>query len=251
MQKMASKKDRSPAKLDAIFFDIDDTLFSTSVFAEKARRSAVEAMIQTGLQGDKDRILKELGEVVEEFSSNYGQHFDKLLLRLPPESLANHNPALLVASGMVAYHDTKFREFKVYDDVYEVLKTLSDLDLTRGIISAGLRVKQAEKIIRLHIHEFLTPGAIFITDQVGISKPNPKLYQHVLESLDLRPERTMYVGDHPENDVDPCNSLGIITVWNRRSGRHSQTQGKSKPDYEIRDFYDLRSILRDDFDLAL
>jgi putative hydrolase of the HAD superfamily len=251
MQKKAQQEDRLPAKLDAIFFDIDDTLFSTSVFAEKARRSAVEAMIQTGLQGDKERILKELGEVVEEFSSNYGQHFDKLLLRLPAESLANHNPALLVASGMVAYHDTKFREFKVYDDVYEVLKALADLKLTRGIISAGLRVKQAEKIIRLHIHEFLTPGAIFITDQVGISKPNPKLYQHVLESMELDPKRTMYVGDHPENDVDPCNSLGMITVWNRRSGRHSQKQGKSKPDYEIRDFYDLRSILREDFDLAL
>ncbi len=251
MQKTASQDEHAPAGLDAIFFDIDDTLFSTSVFAEKARRSAVEAMIQTGLQGDKDRILKELGEVVEEFSSNYGQHFDKLLLRLPPESLANHNPALLVASGMVAYHDTKFREFKVYDDVYEVLKGLADLNLIRGIISAGLRVKQAEKIIRLHIHEFLTPGAIFITDQVGISKPNPKLYQHVLESLDLRPERTMYVGDHPENDVDPCNSLGMITVWNRRSGRHSRTKGKSKPDYEIRDFYDLRSILREDFGLSL
>jgi FMN phosphatase YigB (HAD superfamily) len=30
--------------LKAIFFDIDDTLFSTSEFANKARENAVEAM---------------------------------------------------------------------------------------------------------------------------------------------------------------------------------------------------------------
>ncbi len=238
-------------KLSALFFDIDDTLFSTSVFAEKARRAAVDAMVQTGLRVPKDLLLKELEEVVEEFSSNYGFHFDKLLLRLPEGALDGLNPAMLVAAGMVAYHDTKFREFKVYDDVYEVLKALSETDLIRGIISAGLTVKQAEKLIRLHINEFLSPNAIFITEQVGISKPNPKLYQKVLQSLGLPPEETMYVGDHPEHDVDPCNELGMITVWNRRSGKHSRSRGRTKPDYEIRDFYDLRAILRQDFGVPI
>ena len=58
---------------------------------------------------------------------------------------------------MVAYHETKWRELKVYDDVYEVLRWLSGTDLCRGIISLGLTVKQAEKVIRLKIYEFLTP----------------------------------------------------------------------------------------------
>ncbi len=238
-------------ELRAIFFDIDDTLFSTSVFAEKARRAAVDAMIAQGLDISRELALKELREVIQEFSSNYGNHFDKLLLRLPKEALHDLNPAILVAAGMVAYHDTKFREFKVYDDVYEVLKVLSGTDLIRGIISAGLTVKQAEKLLRLHITDFLSPNAIFITEQLGISKPNPKLYQSALESLGVAPEQAMYVGDHPQHDIDPCNELGVITVWNRRSGKHSETPGRSKPDYEIRDFYDLRDILRQDFGLDL
>ena len=40
--------------LDAIFFDIDDTLFSTSVFADKARRAAVDAMVNTGLRTTRE-----------------------------------------------------------------------------------------------------------------------------------------------------------------------------------------------------
>ncbi len=233
--------------LDAIFFDIDDTLFSTSVFADKARRAAIDAMIAVGLRSDRETLQRELQEVLVEFSSNYGNHFDKLLLRLPPEDSADLNPALIVAAGVVAYHETKWSEFKVYDDVYEVLGWLADRKLVRGIISAGLSIKQAEKIIRLKIYEFLSPNAIFITEQVGINKPNPKVYLRALKELGLEPERAMYVGDHPSHDIDPSNDIGMTTVRIRRSGKHSEATGRSSPDFEVRDFYGLRKILREEF----
>jgi len=233
--------------LDALFFDIDDTLFSTSVFADKARRAAVDAMLNAGLRIDRETCKRELDEVIDEFSSNYGSHFDKVVHRLPTEATAGLNPAIIVAAGVVAYHETKWREFKVYDDVYEVLRWLSGTDLVRGIISLGLTVKQAEKVIRLKIYEFLTPSAIFFTDQIGINKPNPKLYLRAIEESNLDPSRVMYVGDNPLNDIDPCNEIGMITVRNRRSGRHAQIDGRTTPDHEIKDFYELRTILQQEY----
>lgn len=235
--------------LDALFFDIDDTLFSTSVFADKARRAAIDAMINAGLRTTRAECIRELDEVLAEFSSNYGGHFDKVIHRLPTEASHGLNPAILVAAGVVAYHETKWKELKVYDDAYEVLQWLSNTEIVRGIISLGWTVKQAEKVIRLKIYEFLTPRAIYFTDQVGINKPNPKLYQRVLEDLGLQANRVMYVGDNPRNDIDPCNDLGMITVRNRRSGRYAKTEGRTSADYEIRDFYELRKILESDFGL--
>jgi putative hydrolase of the HAD superfamily len=236
--------------LDAVFFDIDDTLFSTSVFADKARREAVGAMLRAGLKADRDVALRELEEVLVEFSSNYGNHFDKVLDRLPPEACAGVNRAVIVAAGVVAYHETKWRELTVHDDVYEVLRWLSSKPLVRGIISAGITIKQAEKLVRLRVLEFLTPNAIFFTDQVGFSKPNPRLYRRVLERLKLDPSRTMYVGDNPSHDIDPCNREGLITVHCRRSGKHTNEPGATKAHYEIRDFYALQRLLREDFGLA-
>ena len=49
--------------------------------------------------------------------------------------------------------------------------------------------------------------------------------------------------------LDPANEVGVITVWNRRSGRFSQDPGLSEPSFEIHDFYDLREILRQEFAL--
>ncbi|MFO1052858.1 MAG: HAD-IA family hydrolase [Planctomycetota bacterium] len=234
--------------LDAIFFDIDDTLFSTSVFADKARRAAVDAMVAAGLRSSRDDCFRELTEVVGEFSSNFGSHFDKVIQRLPIGASAGLNREILVAAGVVAYHETKWRELKVYDDVYEVLRWLATRPgLVRGIISAGIGIKQAEKVIRLRVYEFLTPNAIYFTDQVGINKPNPKLYRRVLQDLGLSADRCMYVGDNPTNDIDPAAEIGMITVRNRRSGRHSDEAGRNAPDYTIGTFYELREILKKDF----
>ncbi len=235
----------------ATFFDIDDTLYSTSEFAARARRNSVDAMIRAGLRVPRYVLLRELGEVVSEFSSNFEHHFDKLLLRLPAASYAGVNPSVLVAAGVVAYHETKFRQLAPYDDVLPMLKALARTGMARGIITAGLQVKQAEKLLRLGIYPYLTPRAIFISDQIGIGKPNVKLYLKACETLGLQPEECMYVGDSPVNDIDPANEIGMITVRSRRSAKYAGVEGKTAPRHEIRDFRELRKILCKSYGVAV
>ncbi|MHC4943718.1 MAG: TIGR02253 family HAD-type hydrolase [Planctomycetota bacterium] len=237
--------------IKAIFFDIDDTLFSTTEFAEKARMESIAQMIRFGLNVSEKDALYELKEVINEFTTNYQHHFDKLLIRLPESAYEGINPAILVAAGVVGYHQTKFRELKPYPDVKDVLEKLSDSPLILGIISAGLAVKQAEKLVRLDLYKYLDPQAIFISEQIGISKPNIKLYQRACDILNLDPPEVMYIGDNPAADIDPTNQLGMITVRNRRATQHGFAEGKTKPDYEIHDFYDLLAILRRDFGMAV
>ena len=241
-------------RLDAIFFDIDDTLFSTSVFADKAApgRSRRDARGQGYAPNREAMCFKELTEViVQEFSSaTTSSHLDKL--DRAPAALRparGSTSEILVAAGVAAYHETKWRELQVYDDVYEVLRWLAEKDLLRGIISAGRTIKQAEKLIRLRIYEFLTPHAIFFTEQIGISKPNPKLYRRAANDLGLDPTRCMYVGDNPTHDIAPAKAEGFIAVRSQRSGRYSSATNEVEPDYTIHDFYGLRELLKRDFEL--
>lgn len=236
--------------LKAVFFDIDDTLFSTTDFASKARRAAVEAMRRRGLRLPTEHILRELQEVIVEFSSNHEHHFDKLLLRLPRRAWDGVNPAILVAAGVQAYHDAKFRQLRPYPDVPPVLARLARTDLVRGIITAGLEVKQADKLLRLGLYDYFTPTAIFISDQIGISKPNAKLFQRACDEVGVAPRETMYVGDHPTHDVDPANALGMITVHLRR-GKHAPEQGRTKPAYALKNFKELLTVLRKDFNVRV
>lgn len=230
--------------LRAIFFDVDDTLYSTSAFADLARQRSIDAMLGAGLKVARETLERELQEVIAEFTSNYEHHYDKLLLRLPPGALEGVNPAVVVAAGVVAYHETKAGELKPYDDVLFALRRLSRTKLILGVITGGLAVKQAEKLIRLGVLRYFDPRAIFISDQVGFGKANPKLYQRACQETGVAPAEAMYVGDNPANDIDPPNSIGMLTVRVNRGGKYAGVASRTPPTHEINDLGELLDLLR-------
>lgn len=235
--------------LEAIFFDVDDTIYSTTEFSAMARSNAVRAMIDAGLKMDEQECLVELEEVISEFSSNYEHHFDKLLLRIPREKHGGINPLILVAAGMSGYHDTKFRHLTPYEDAIEVLRRLREKHLHLGIITAGTGIKQAEKVVRLGLNHLVDTDAIFITDTLGISKTNPKLYLRACQAVHVNPRHAMYVGDRPSSDVDTPTSVGMYTVLSRRSGKYMNEHGQHEPHHIIHNFYDLMDIIERDYEI--
>ncbi len=234
-------------KLRAIFLDLDDTLYSTTNFSSLARRNAVQAMIDMGLKMPAERLYQELQEVVREFSSNDNDHFGKLLLRIPPSTYSGINQHFLIAAAVIAYHQTKFTNLVPYADAQNFLERISQEKIILGVITAGQTIKQAEKIIRLGLYKYFTANAIFITEQIGISKSNPKLYQQAYNTFLLSPDEVMYVGDHPTRDVDPPNLLNMITVRIRKDGKYCNEEGQTKADYEIGHFDELLRIIEENF----
>ena len=237
--------------LKAIFFDIDDTLYSTTEFAARARRAAVEALRTHGVRLPTEILLRELEEVISEFSSNYEHHIDKLLLRLPHDAAPGINPAILVAAAVRSYHDAKRDALRPFDDVPPALRRLAATSLIRGVITTGLQVKQAEKLLRLGLYPYLTPSAIFISDQIGISKPNPKLFQRACDDLRLSPSECIHVGDHPAHDIDPANAIGMITVLTCRNTKHAQEPSKSSPRHSVSDLTELLTLLEREYKVVL
>ncbi len=141
--------------LRAIFFDIDDTLFSTTSFVERARENAIQAMLDRGLNAEKTDLLLELQSVVKEFGSNDTRHYNRLLQRLPQEATRGCNTVLLVMAGVMAYHETKWKELHLHEEAISLLHDLSQTNLRLGVITAGLRAKQMEKILRLRIDSII------------------------------------------------------------------------------------------------
>lgn len=239
------------SSLQAILFDVDDTLFSTTGFAAKARRNAVRAMIEYGLDATEEVAMAELAEVLKEFSSNYDHHFDKLLIRLSGQAKVPARRAMIVSAGVVAYHNTKFEGLSPFPDVIPLLDGLKSAGVQLGVITHGWTSKQSEKLIRLGLAmEYFPSEQVFVSDTVGINKPNPKLYAHALQSMGLRevPEQVMYVGDNPANDIAPPQSLGMKTVWCKRASKITSTDIRA--DHEVANLAELGEILRREYGLT-
>lgn len=235
------------AGLDAVFFDIDDTLYSSTEFAERARERSIQAMIRAGLRLQPERIRALLQDVISEYSSNFPYQFDEVLLRVGQDSYHPVNPAVIVASAVVAYHDTKFSELKPFEDVPVVLPRLRSRGVRMGIVTSGIPVKQAEKLIRLRLIEFFEPSWIFISEQLELSKEDPALWKEILRRSGLQPGRALYVGDNPMRDIDPPSSAGWITVLVRRGGKYGHLAGTTQARHEISDLFELEHILEKEY----
>jgi len=233
--------------LSLITFDIDDTLYSSTDFARLARENAIKAMLGAGLKSDFATVSAELDEVVSEFTSNDAHHLDRVLQRLGPDAINGVNTAILVAHGVVAYHETVHQSLKAYEDAIEAFKRLHASGFCIGIVSQGVTIKQAEKLVRMRILPYVDKRAIFFSDQLAMSKSNPKFFIRAAERMKAKPTQCMHVGDRPDRDIDPANNAGWLTVLNRRTGRYHERPGISPPAYTIHNFWDLIEIIEKEF----
>ncbi|MBD3186093.1 TIGR02253 family HAD-type hydrolase [Candidatus Bathyarchaeota archaeon] len=219
--------------IHAILFDLDDTLFDATSLAEKARRAAIESMIEKGLEGiTAEKGYEILNEVVREYGSNYSRHFDMFLKRLQHYSLK------LVSVAIITYHRVKVQDIRLYPDVFRFLQNLRHMTSCElGLITDGLPIKQYEKVIRLGLDTFFE--RVVISDEIGIRKPNPELFTHSLSLLDIEPGKALYVGDNYANDMIPAKSVGMKTCFVHRGGKHDIEIDSNAVDFEIHDFSEL------------
>jgi putative hydrolase of the HAD superfamily len=54
-------------------------------------------------------------------------------------------------------------------------------------------------------------GLVFLSYLLGMQKPDPKIYQHVIETSGVHPEQIVFIDDRSEN-IDAARSLGIISI---------------------------------------
>jgi len=192
-----------------IFFDIDDTLYSSSELSKKARRAAVEHMIAKGLELDVDEAYEKLMNVVKRYGSNYGKHFDRLFT----DELGVQPDYRMVAAGVVAYHHTKFVNIRPYPHAVETIIELKVRGYGLGIITDGIPVKQWEKLVRLGLDDFFDPVVISEDRDVGFSKPSPRIFEIALERAGVSAKDAAMVGDKLLSDIKGAAEAGMRTVW--------------------------------------
>lgn len=84
--------------------------------------------------------------------------------------------------------------------------------------------------------------AIIISADVGLRKPNPKIFERMLEMLNLPAGEVLFVGDTPHHDVAGSKRAGMYAAW---ISRHALPlpEGLPEPDIIIRDLAELPDIL--------
>ena len=84
--------------------------------------------------------------------------------------------------------------------------------------------------------------AVISSEDARCYKPDPGIFRMAIETLGVKPQRVMHVGDSLHSDIAGAAALGIKTTWLRRQGRIHDI-GTAKPDCIITTLADLPALL--------
>jgi FMN phosphatase YigB (HAD superfamily) len=105
---------------------------------------------------------------------------------------------------MYAYSD-------LYPDAVACLEGVRMLGIRVGI--AG---NQTEALERWAREAQLPADVIASSARLGVRKPDPRFFDHLVELAGCTPNELAYVGDRVDNDVIPALTAGLVAVHIRR-----------------------------------
>jgi FMN phosphatase YigB (HAD superfamily) len=110
-----------------------------------------------------------------------------------------------------AGHGEHLDETDLYEDVRPALSSLRELGI-RVVIAGNQTIRAGELLrsLRLPADLILTSG------ELGVAKPQLEFFDQVLSAAQVAPDVTLYVGDHPANDIFPAKKAGLRTAHIRR-----------------------------------
>ena len=91
------------------------------------------------------------------------------------------------------FRSYRTKYFTLFPGALDLLKRLKAAGKSLGLVTNGVSETHREKIALLQVSEYF--DAIFLADEVGMVKPDPRLFAHACEELGSLATATAMVGD--------------------------------------------------------
>jgi putative hydrolase of the HAD superfamily len=229
----------------AVLFDLDDTLFDHKACARVAL---------SHLHGAHEAFASRPFDEFERLHAGFLEELHRRVLagELPLDAAREERfRRLFEASGVTPEPEVVVRAAAAYRDGYQKVRRpvpgaarLLELVKARArvaIVSNNLLEEQREKLRQCRFDRFV--DVLVVSEEAGVSKPDPRIFEITLERLGCAPGDVVMVGDSWAADVIGGNDAGIRTVWFNPAGR--------PPPDDSADVPQLRSLEPPDEALAL
>jgi HAD superfamily hydrolase (TIGR01509 family) len=114
----------------------------------------------------------------------------------------------------------------LFDDVLSTLAALQERGFQLGVVTnrhwGGTLFR--EDLQTLGLLDYFDPRHMAISVDLGMRKPNPAIFLHALNALNVAPEEAVMVGDSLLSDIVGGKMLNIFTVWKPKPSVRRQAQ---------------------------
>lgn len=189
----------------AVFFDFDDTLQSRA----GAYRMYCEDFLDRYFPGlsDEEKVRK-MDEMEEHVDGGYKSREEYW-----PEMIDlwgwKDAPELSVLTD--DFNSRFGLKVDMLPDSVDVIKQLKQRGYILGMITNGNSKLQNTKLDTAGIRGLF--DVVVVSDDIGIWKPEAGIFEYAMNKVGVTAEQSVYVGDHPVNDIQGALNARMQPVW--------------------------------------
>nr|WP_319472723.1 YjjG family noncanonical pyrimidine nucleotidase [uncultured Sphaerochaeta sp.] len=201
-----------------LFFDADGTLFDFEQAEHNAFWKMAESLsLPLERKHEQDYIrcnaevwkLFEKGEVtIEELKvKRFADFALEIGISLNPEEASQSYQHELSGQGIL------------FAETITVLETLKKRGYTLFLATNGIAEVQRGRIAVSNTEHYF--DSIFISEELGFQKPDPRFFTHMLEATGLTEQKkaSLMIGDSLSSDIAGGIASGMDTLWLNKNGK--------------------------------
>lgn len=235
--------------IEVVLFDLDDTLLDGESFVRSIVRTC-ERIAERVPDLDAKRLREANAAVFQDYWPQIAEPWTHGILSGRDVTRETWRRTLLACAcadeELVQFawqtHDQLATEsYKLYDDAERVLRFLQESNIRLGLVTNGAPDTQRVKIQALGIEPYF--GSVVISGELGIAKPDRRVFEAALAQLEVEPAAACHVGDNLATDVAGANAAGLVSIWMNRHGTRRKASDP-KPDVEMTTLAGLLDLFR-------
>ena len=199
--------------IKAIFFDADDTI----VDHKECERQALEYLFNNIGEEYKDKYQEIFRPLDREL-------WDSVALNIsivPKEFIPEYRFKILFSKINIKYYNyKKANELFTYglehsvaliENAEEVIEDLYNKKYKIYVVTNGLIRLQKPRITNSKIRKYFSD--IIVSEEVGIAKPDPKIFNTLIQRNNLKKDEIIMIGNSLIKDVQGAKNANIKSIW--------------------------------------
>lgn len=230
--------------IKAVIFDLDNTLCNSTVIIENILRSIFTKHLKHFPDKNVDDLISLNIKTFEELVSDPNVPLSAAIIRVwfeVFEQLQIKPPLKIILLLLEHIRSEAIKRVRLIDGTLELIKFLKSKDIKIGVLTNGVFIDQANKLVKLKLDGFV--DYLVTSDMCACDKPNPKIFKYLLNKMAVLPSQTLMIGDDIVADIKGANDLGIKTIYLKNSNLGNVDMKLAKPDYIKTNHRDILKLL--------
>ncbi len=245
--------------IKAILYDVGGVLYTSYNDEELRLDFAKRLLLKLRTYGiELDVSAKDLDVSLTTRAREYKTYAEDTMRELPSIRIwkdyflrdfdVDEEKLLPFAEDLSFYYDSARVQMTPRPRLKETLETLHDMGIRQAIANNIMSTTFVPYFVeKAEVGQFF--DFILMSSQIGIRKPDPRIFHMAAEKLGVLPEDCAYVGDTISRDVRGVRNAGLammIKIDNPAVAyKDAAFIGKGfDPDYEIKDLSEIPEIIR-------